>query len=532
MNYAHRITPDQCWIWFVCALLTMISAGCSFNQDENLVVESTFPGLETSPSQAPQVDLHASVLGNCDIASQEAALSPDQRPDWTTLPLNSCYQLWLELQDDLTEYEGKAQITYTNLNDETLNDLVLRLYPNADRIYGGTLEVSSARVDGTQVLPIMFLSDNTGLRLSLDDPIQSGETVVIELEFNGHLTDGIQDAPETYGIFNYASEEGVATFVNWYPILAVRNDGQWQAEPVVGIGDSVVSEVGLYEVEITAPKNIQVVTPGSKVQQVSRDGIEIHTFASGPVRDFPVVASPNFILAQTEVDGIVIQHWGLADGELRWKEALQAAADSLVVFNDNFGPYPYNELDIVSVPLQRASGVEYPGLFLMKDELYQADQERPYLLSTIIAHETAHQWWYGLVGNDVIEHPWQDEALTTYSSLLYLEQFQPPVYQGTVDYFKQNADEVDMKLANLDIGQPVRAFINQPEYYSPVVYSKGAIFFVELRSKLGDQAFFTALQNYFSENLYAIASPENLLDEFEKACQCELGDFYTEWGVE
>jgi aminopeptidase N len=113
-----------------------------------------------------------------------------------------------------------------------------------------------------------------------------------------------------------------------------------------------------------------------------------------------------------------------------------------------------------------------------------------------------------------------------------LEQFQPPVYQGTVDYFKQNADEVDMKLANSDIGQSVRAFINQPEYYSPVVYSKGAIFFVELRNKIGDQAFFMALQNYFSENLYAIASPENLLDEFEKACQCELGDFYTEWGVE
>jgi aminopeptidase N len=532
MNFTHRITPDPCWKWFVCALITMISAGCSLNQDENLVVESTFPGLEITPSLSSQVDMQASVLGNCDIVSQEAALSPDQRPDWTSLPLNSCYQLWLELQDDLTEYKGKAQITYTNLNDETLDDLVLRLYPNADRIYGGTLEVSSARVDGTQVLPIMFLSDNTGLVLSLDDPIESGETVVIELEFNGSLTDGMQDAPGTYGIFNYALEEGVATFVNWYPILAVRDDGQWQAEPVVGIGDSVVSEVSLYKVEITTPKKIQVVTPGSKVQQVSRDSNEIYTFASGPVRDFPVVASSNFTLAQTEVDGIVIQHWGLADGELRWKEAMQTSADSLAVFNELFGPYPYKELDIVSVPLQLASGVEYPGLFLMKDELYQTDPELPYLLSTIIAHETAHQWWYGLVGNDVIEFPWQDEALATFSSLLYLEQLQPSVYQGTVNFFKQSVDGVDKKLVSSDISQPVRAFKNHPEYYSPVVYSKGALFFVELRSEIGNQVFFTALQNYFSENLYAIASPENLLDEFENTCQCELGDFYTEWGVE
>ncbi len=525
LNYPGRSTP------FLFVFLAMISAGCGFNLGEKATSQSTQAGLANPVNQPSPQDTQSSVFGNCDIASQEAALSPDQIPDWKALPISTCYQIWLNLKDDLREYEGKAQITYTNLTHEILNDLVFRLYPNADRVYGGMLEVTSAQADGNPVEPILFVSDNTGMRLLLNDPLEPGETTVIELEFNGRLTDGIQSSPGIYGLFNYSLEKGVATYINWYPILAVRDDGRWQADPVVGIGDSVVSEVGLYSVEITTPKNLQVVTSGSNIQHASVDDQEVHTIVSGPVRDFPVIASPNFITAQTEVDGITIRHWGLPGGEELWEEALQTAVDSLAVFDEFFGQYPYKELDIVSVPLQLASGVEYPGLFLMKDELYQIDRENPYLLSTIIAHETAHQWWYGLVGNHVIDHPWQDEALTTYSSLLYLEQFQPQVYKGTVDFFNQIADEVDLKLTNSDVGQPVNAFTNQPEYYSPVVYSKGALFFLELRRRIGDKAFFTALQDYFSTHIYRIASPEGLLEAFEKSCRCELDDYYAQWGV-
>jgi aminopeptidase N len=531
-NHVDRIAPHWGWITFAVVLLMMISAGCGLDAVEEVISDPNQSGIDNSATQSPQVDFQSSVLANCDIPSQGAALSPDQIPDWNDFPINACYKLWLNLQDDPKEYEGKAQITFTNLSDEILNDLVFRSYPNAERIYGGMLDFTSARVGGNPVQPMSFLSDSTGLRLLPDDPILPGETVVIELEFNGRLTDGFQDHPGTYGLFTYSQDEDVATYINWYPILAVREGGHWLAEPVVGIGDSVVSEVGLYLVEITAPKNLQVVTSGSLIEQVSEADLEIYTIASGPVRDFPVVASPNFILAQTEADGISINHWGLPSGEERWEEALQTTVDSLAVFNEAFGPYPYKELEIVSVPLQLASGVEYPGLFLMKDELYHVDQERSFLLPTIIAHETAHQWWYGLVGNNVINDPWQDEALTTYSSLLYLEQYQPQVYQGTVDFFNQDAGEVDDQLTSSDIGQPVKAFIQRPEYYSPVVYSKGAIFFVELRERIGDQAFFKALQDYFSTNLYSITPPSSLLSVFEKSCQCGLDDFYAQWGVE
>jgi aminopeptidase N len=33
----------------------------------------------------------------------------------------------------------------------------------------------------------------------------------------------------------------------------------------------------------------------------------------------------------------------------------------------------------------------------------------------VIAHEVAHQWWYGLVGNNQYREPWLDESFAQYS---------------------------------------------------------------------------------------------------------------------
>lgn len=518
------------WLWPAIIIMMVIIAGCGENLESGTVLDTSPKEEEESPTIPGENS--SEVVEACDVGAQDSALIQGQIPDWSKLPISACYQLWLQLNEDPRNYEGKAKITYTNSSQEALDEIVFRLYPNADLIYGGNLEVISAKISDNPVEPEIFLEDETGLRLSVDKPIQPGKTVVIEMDFNGRLTDGFQDAPGTYGLFNYSQDEETATYINWYPILALKGEEGWQTKPVIGIGDAVVSEVGLYLVEVAAPTNLQVIAGGSLINQQSQEGVEIYQFASGPVRDFPVVASPNFSLIQDEVDGVVINHWGLPGGEDRWEEALQASINSLMVFNESFGPYPYRELDIAVVPLQLASGVEYPGLFLMRDDLYSDDSDRSFLLSTIISHETAHQWWYGLVGNNVIEDPWQDEALTSFSSLLYLEQFEPQVNQGTIAYFEQVKDEVDRDLPNSDIGQPVEAFIQQPENYSPVVYSKGAVFFLELRKEIGDQAFFGALQDYFSSNKYKIASPESLLGAFEKSCRCELDDLYSEWGLQ
>ena len=91
---------------------------------------------------------------------------------------------------------------------------------------------------------------------------------------------------------------------------------------------------------------------------------------------------------------------------------------------------------------------------------------------------------------------------------------------------------MDQETGDTSVDQPVTAFVDRPNQYGPIVYDKGALFFVNLRDKLGDQVFFGALASYYSAEHYKIASPADLLGAFESSCSCDLSAFYAQWGVE
>lgn len=471
------------------------------------------------------------VLEACSVGSQAVALRSGYEPVWQALGLGTCYELAFDLTAGLPGYTGKARVTYANQTDREIPDLVFRLYPNADRIYGGELRVSSAHIDGLPVATEVYLRDRTALRLFLEKALLPGDTTVVELEFSGRLPVDREDLPGVYGIFNFDSAAEVLTLANGYPILATWENGDWRADPVSGIGDAVVSETALYRVQVAAPAGWQVVATGTGVERVAYSEGESLEFVTGPVREFTLIASPHFVVNRAEVEGVRVYHWGLPGGEDRWENALQAAVDSLALFEGRFGPYPYLELDVVAVPLWLAAGVEYPGLILLRQALYQPGPGSSPSSEYVVAHEVAHQWWYGVVGNDVLEHPWQDEALATFSALLYLEEYHPLEYTGTLQFYRGRVAELESEEGHTDVAQPVEAFRDSPGAYSPVVYVKGGLFFAELRERLGDQTFFRALQEYYAQNMYGLPSPQALLDSFEQACACVLDTVYQEWGV-
>ena len=467
------------------------------------------------------------VLAACDPDSQATAMHSNHVPDWSNLELAACYNLTLDLNPADGAYTGKGRIVFPNRTGDALTEIVFRVYPNSKLIFGGALSVIAARIEGAEVKPEVFLDDATAVRLPLAKPLAYGETVEIELDFEGRTAKDFGDLPQVYGGFNLDSEHNVLTLANFYPLLAVWRDGAWRASEVIGLGDAVVSEVALYRVEVTAPKAWQVVSTGSTIDVEANDETEVHTIVSGPVREFVVAAGSNFELQQTEANGVLVRHWGLPDGQALWDAVIDKTADSLSLFGDRFGPYPYAEIDVVAIPMQNASGIEYPGLFFLRNTLYDPDAEDPFFLGIVVSHETAHEWWYGVVGSDILNTPWQDEALATFSSLVYQEQHEPQYFQGSLSFYK----EVAATNANASIGRPVSAFVDQPDEYGQIVYLRGSIFFQEMREELGDEAFFGALQDYYSESMYSLALPDALLTAFEERCRCDLSGIYAEWGV-
>ncbi|MDR3577415.1 MAG: M1 family metallopeptidase [Anaerolineaceae bacterium] len=496
---------------------------------EKTPTSQTSPTLarEIYPTPIPVPD--HSALDECNPTQQAEAMQPDQEPDWQKLAINACYDLQLSIDPNRYTYSGKENLIYTNNSGRDQAYIVLRTYPNAVFAYGGALNISNVTINGKTISTQEMLPDQTAVRIQPGEPITPGATIQIRLDFSGKIPADF-NSKSVYGIFGWSDPGPVIALADWFPILAGWENNDWVVSPVLSIGDAVVSNTALYQVDISLPDAWKVASTGTEITSTSSAGITTHHIVSGPVRDFAIAASPDFMVQEEQVNHIRVLLWGLPDTKNAWAKALDVAKKSITTFTQLFGVYPYKELDIVTAPLQNADGDEFPGLVYTRSSLYVDNGSNSYF-STVISHEIAHQWWYGVVGSDVLNAPWQDESLATYSALLYFEQYSPNEYAGMLMYYNQHVNDFEKASGKKNVSDSVSAFSNNDKAYTIIIYFKGSLFLVALQKQLGDEVFYAALETYYRANQYTLADPSSLLNTFQQTCSCNLGDFYQNWGL-
>jgi aminopeptidase N len=268
-----------------------------------------------------------------------------------------------------------------------------------------------------------------------------------------------------------------------------------------------------------------VVSSGVSLRVIDNaDKTRTWQIAGGPLRDMTVIAGP-FEAISDDAAGATVTSYYLEGHEVAGRAALAHAAASLRLFNDTYGPYPYTELDVVEAPLGNR-GMEYAALILIGTDLYT--NQRQYL-TFLVAHETAHQWWYGLVGNNPYKHPWLDEGLTEYSAFDY---YRSVFGQPAAEQLLANRWQTPFAVA---VEDGITGQINRPaaEFdevsYELLVYGKAALFFNDLRGLLGDDTYRSVIQNYYSQNRYQIATPEMFLRNVEQISGQDLSPLVKEW---
>jgi len=251
------------------------------------------------------------------------------------------------------------------------------------------------------------------------------------------------------------------------------------------------------------------------------------------MRDCNLVASPRYLTSEAQVGPTVVRSFYQPEDEAGGKRALDYAVRALQYFNETFGTYPFTELDVAATPTT-AGGIEYPGLIVITQRLYGEPALVPGtkvggFFEWATVHETAHQWWYSLVGSDQVDEPWLDEALTQYATLMYVEATYGQAAAAAVRWivFEQPYRRLVEEGRDQPVGQSVRAF--NGDDYGLVVYAKGPLFFQALRDKMGDATFLAFLQAYFKAYRYRIATPEALLTVAEKTCRCNVQPVYEYW---
>jgi aminopeptidase N len=214
------------------------------------------------------------------------------------------------------------------------------------------------------------------------------------------------------------------------------------------------------------------------------------------------------------VDGTTVTSYYLPGHEEAGRRALDVATRSVQVYNDRFGAYPYPHLRVVETYFLiegSPGGMEYPGLVLVSSEFYDPESSlaRSDEPEVVWAHEVAHQWWYGVVGNDQVDDPWLDEALSTYSSILYFEAAAGQKaadrqlrWQCTLPY-----RAIQVAGGDRPVGTSLDEFDENELAYAAIVYGKGGLFFEKLRELLGNDRFLAMLQGYYAAHRFGVVQP-------------------------
>ncbi|HEV8048755.1 MAG TPA: M1 family aminopeptidase [Terriglobales bacterium] len=174
------------------------------------------------------------------------------------------------------------------------------------------------------------------------------------------------------------------------------------------------------------------------------------------------------------------------------------SAHAIEFFSRRYGPYPYADLKVAQMPGGLSQG--WPGLIFLsstsfltaeeKSELHMSPVEKT-LISQIIAHETAHQWWGDLVMWSGYRDQWLVEALANYSSMMILESENPAQFRAAMEKYRDDLLQKNKAGAQVLEDGPVtlgtRLSNSQfPEGYEVISYGRGTWLFHMLRSMMRD----------------------------------------------
>jgi hypothetical protein len=468
----------------------------------------------------PSNDLQAGIAplpgAALDVQAQANALLPNFAGDLARAGEWNRYTISAAIDPEARSIGGRLRLEYTNRDFVSLDRLYFHLYPNLPD-FGGNLAVSAVQIESASADPI-FESGRYLLRLNLPRPLDPGATTTIALDWRASAP--ANASRELYGAFN--REIGVLSLASAFPIVAIVRGGNWDIGTPDPKGDFVNSETALYDVTLAAPAGWILAATGVEIDRHQDGDQQIARLVSGPQRDFMITLS-QFAQASAEVEGTRINSYYRAEHEAGGRKALQAAANALRVFNKRYGPYPLAELDVVEIAASTFLGVEYPGLIEIEQNLYTSGNG----LEVTVAHEVSHQWWYSVVGDDVQTTSWLDEALASYSQIIYQEEINgPEAAERELDEFRRRYRDIVAAGRDAPVEQPNSKFVRN---YVALVYGKAVLFLQAVRNQIGEAAFDRFLHDHYAKHRYDYIGSADLLADAEGACGCNLHPLFTDW---
>jgi Peptidase family M1 domain len=175
-----------------------------------------------------------------------------------------------------------------------------------------------------------------------------------------------------------------------------------------------------------------------------------------------------------------------------------AAAHAIEFFSGRYGPFPYSDLKLAQIPGGLSQG--WPGLIFLSTVSFLTAEEKSQLhatpventlISQVISHETAHQWWGDLVMWSGYRDQWIVEALANYSSMMVLESENPAQFRAVMEKLRDDLLQKSEAGVPLMEDGPVTlgtrlSCSHFPSGYDAISYGRGTWLFHMLRFMMLD----------------------------------------------
>jgi hypothetical protein len=362
---------------------------------------------------------------------------------------------------------GSERIEFVNRGPAALDRVWLRLWAN------GPDRCRPRRIDVRIEAPAQAGTEKvrcSALEVRLAAPVAPGASAAVSLTFTVR-------GRKQNDRFGHAG--GVALLGNVVPVLAVEDDRGLRLPPYSNIGESFYSLSARWEATLRLPARLRAATTGAVVSEGVRGTHRTVRVATAQARDF-ALAIGRLGVTTTRANGVRIRVFTKSKpGVVRG--ASRDARRAVTKFGRRYGPYGSTELDVVLVPF-RYGGMEYPELIFA------------FPAPVAVVHEIAHQWWYGLVGDDQYREPWLDESFATFSH----EWLVPDANVCQPD---RPYSLVNPKRRQIPLDSSMALFDRSPEpAIGEVIYSAGSCALQRLERDIGRArmtAFFRLLQTRF-----------------------------------
>ncbi|XP_066237989.1 leucyl-cystinyl aminopeptidase isoform X1 [Saccopteryx leptura] len=347
------------------------------------------------------------------------------------------------------------------------------------------------------------------------EALLEGHNYTLKIEYSANISSSYYGF---YGI-SYTDESNKKKYfaATQFEPLAARSAFPCFDEPAFKATFSVkITREEQYTALSNMPKKSSVTLKDGLVQDEFFESVKMSTylvaFIVGEMRN----------LSQ-DVNGTLVSIYSVPEKIGQVHHALETTVKLLEFFQNYFEiQYPLKKLDLVAIPDFEAGAMENWGVLTFREEtlLYDnstssvADRK---LVTKIIAHELAHQWFGNLVTIQWWNDLWLNEGFATFMEYFSLEK----IYEELSSYEDfLDARFKTMKKDSLNSSHPISSSVQSSEQIEEMFdflsYFKGASLLLMLKTYLGENVFQRAIIFYLHSHSYASIQSDDLWDSFSE----------------